>query len=128
MAWGTDSRQVDGATVSLVRCAAGTVHVALDARLVLAMGQCTDTPRRASLASLLGVSSPPPSHWLTLRDAQGRWQLGVNGDVTLETFPAHRLHKLPEVVAPRRHHPSLCGITLTTTQLVLLIDAQALSP
>ncbi|HSP32382.1 MAG TPA: hypothetical protein VLO13_10335, partial [Halomonas sp.] len=71
---------------------------------------------------------PPPTSWLTLRDSQGNWQMGVDGDVTLQQLPASSICPLPKLLQSRCFSPALCGFAFDQQQLVLLLDGRKLTP
>ncbi|EHJ94795.1 hypothetical protein [Vreelandella boliviensis] len=124
------------AQVALVLFHVGPYRVALEARHVLAMADHPTALRTANAHSLLyadGEHDSPPSHWLTLRDAQkasddnSTWQLGVSGDITLQQLPANTLYPLPKLLHSRRFSTALCGFTFDQQQLVMLLDARKLN-
>lgn len=148
------SEQPTQARVALVLFQVADYRVALEARHVLSMTDHPNAPRTAAAQALLyeaplcETSPPPPTSWLTLRDAQGQWQLGVNGEITLQQLPAASLYPLPALLAARRFSPALCGFAFDRSQsqlqfqlqsqqqsqlqfqqqLVLLLDARKLAP
>lgn len=129
--------QQEQAQVSLVLFNVGPYRAALEASHVLAMTDHPTASRIAHAHSLLCEGDDhvsPPSRWLTLRDAQttdneknSTWQLGVDGDITLQQLPANTLYPLPTLLKYRRFTPALCGFTFEQQQLVLLLDAYKLS-
>jgi len=132
------SEQPTQARVALVLFQVADYRVALEARHVLSMTDHPNTPRTSAAQALLyeaplcetptSPPSTPPTSWLTLRDAQGQWQLGVNGEITLQQLPATSLYPLPALLAARRFSPALCGFAFDQKQLVLLLDARKLAP
>lgn len=125
------------AQVALVLFRVGPYRAALEACHVLAMTDRPTAQRTASARSLLGnecADRPLPSRWLTLHDSQipgaqtaSTWQLGVDGDITLQKRRASALFPLPELLKSRHVSPALCGFTFEQKQLVLLLDAAKLS-
>lgn len=126
--------------VALVLFQVGRYRAALEACDVLAMTGHPTTQRTANAHSLLYEESeecgnpPPPARWLTLRNTQttseqtaSSWQLGVDGDITLQRMPASKLYPLPKLLLPRRFSPALCGFTFDQQQLILLLDANKLN-
>jgi len=123
--------------VALVLFWVGRYRAALEASHVLAMTDHPASLRTANAHSLLDEESsdaPQPSRWLTLRDTQtvndqaaSTWQLGVDGDISLQQLPASMLYPLPKLLQSRRFSPALCGFTFEQEQLVLLLDANKLS-
>jgi hypothetical protein len=120
------------ASVALVLFQVGPYRAALEACHVLAMTEHPSTARAINAHSLLyqgGEHPQQPSRWLTLRDTQtaSTWQLGVNGEITLQQLPAKSLYPMPTLLQSRHHSPALCGVTFVGQQLVLLLDANKLS-
>jgi|TARA_R110000824_G_scaffold400686_1_gene608951 hypothetical protein len=109
----------------------------MEACHVLAMTDHPTALRTANAHSLLYDESsdqPQPSRWLTLRDTQtakgqtaSTWQLGVDGDISLQQLPASTLYPLPKLLQSRLFSPALCGFTFEREKLVLLLDANKLS-
>lgn len=130
------SDQQEQARVALVLFQVADYRVALEARHVLSMTDHPSTLRTATAQALLyetplyetPLYETPPTSWLTLRDSQGQWQLGVNGEITLQQLPATSLYPLPALLASRRFSPALCGFTFDQQQLVLVLDARKLAP
>lgn len=122
-----DSSQATG--IPMVLFTAGEFCLALEARFVAGM---TDTPsatRLAEASALLfhpSYAAPQPTYWLTLNDANGPWQLGVNQPVTLSSLAASELYPLPPLLKARSAHPALCGVTFEAPGLRLLLDAHRL--
>jgi len=119
------------ALVALVLFQVGPYRAALEASHVLAMTEHPSAARVIDAHSLLYQGDEPPqqpSRWLTLRDTPtaSTWQLGVNGEITLQQLPAHSLYPIPTLLQSRRHSPALCGVTFVGQQLVLLLDANKL--
>lgn len=125
------------AQVTLVLFWVGPYRAAMEACHVLAMTDHPTALRTANAHSLLYDESsdqPQPSRWLTLRDTQtakgqtaSTWQLGVDGDISLQQLPASTLYPLPKLLQSRLFSPALCGFTFEQQQLVLLLDAGKLS-
>jgi len=125
------------AKVALVLFWVGPYRAALEACHVFAMTERPTELRTTNAHSLLyegGNHQPQPSRWLTLRDTQAAsdhaastWQLGVDGDITLQHLPASTLYPLPKLLQSRHFSPALCGFTFEQQQLVLLLDAGKLS-
>lgn len=125
------------AQVTLVLFWVGPYRAAMEACHVLAMTDHPTALRTANAHSLLYDKSsdqPQPSRWLTLRDTQtakgqtaSTWQLGVDGDISLQQLPASTLYPLPKLLQSRLFSPALCGFTFEQQQLVLLLDAGKLS-
>lgn len=136
MAIGRDHQEQ--AHIALVLFQVGRYRAALEACHVLAMTDHPTALRIANAHSLLYEESgdhPQPSRWLTLRDTQtasgqacSTWQLGVDGDITFQQLPANTLYPLPKLLQSRRFSTALCGFTYEQQQLVLLLDANKLSP
>lgn len=118
------------ATVALVAFEVGSTPYALDARFVHAMTETPHTSRRIDASTLLmaPTANQHPTHWLTLTDAHGAWQLGVAGNVHLTTLAATQLHPLSPLLS-KRMHPALCGIGWREDQTpCLLLDGAKLHP
>ena len=120
------------ALVALVLFDVGPYRTALEACHVLDMTEHPSAARVINAHSLLyqeGEHPQQPSRWLTLRDTPtaSTWQLGVNGEITLQQLPAKSLYPLPTLLQSRHHSPALCGVTFVGEQLVLLLDAKKLS-
>jgi len=132
-----ESEHHEQAQVALVLFWVGPYRAALEACHVLAMTEHPTELCTTNAHSLLyegGDHQPQPSRWLTLRDTQttsahaaSTWQLGVDGDITLQHLPASTLYPLPKLLQSRRFSPALCGFTFEQQQLVLLLDAGKLS-
>lgn len=114
--------------VPMVLFNAGPFRAALEARHVLNMSDQPHASRQLEAAALLFQNATPATHWLTLDDARGRWQLGVNPPVILHAFAASELNPLPPLLKARRFHPALCGVAFEQPTLVLLLDARLLTP
>ncbi|MGP8291378.1 hypothetical protein ACT3OH_14030 [Vreelandella zhanjiangensis] len=115
-------------SVPMVLFNAGAFRAALEARHVVSMSDQPHAPRHTEAAALLFQYDGPATHWLTLNDASGSWQLGVNYPVTLRSFAASELYPLPPLMKARRLHPALCGVTFEQQTLLLLLDARLLTP
>lgn len=125
----TESPQT-AAAVPMVLFSAGGQRLALEARFVAGM---TDTPSsgRSAEASALLFNLPvraPSTHWLSLHDAAGPWQLGVDQPVTLCALTARELFPLPPLIQARCCHPAPCGIAFEQQAVLVLLDARLLSP
>ncbi|NYS61803.1 hypothetical protein [Vreelandella salicampi] len=117
------------ATVALVAFEVGSTPYALDARFVHTMAHTPNVSRQIRANALLMAPAVGrlPSHWLTLKDAHGAWQLGVAGNVHLTTLAATQLHPLPPLLKARTH-PALCGIGWREDQTpCLLLDGAKLA-
>lgn len=122
--------------VALVSFSLMGARYALEARRVLRMDAHASLERRVSAAELLAPATPTPAtspflpaRWLTLRDGEGFWQLGVEGGVQFDRWPAEALLPLPPLVIARCQHPGLRGVALSADRPALwLLDAQQLSP
>ncbi|MCS2611193.1 hypothetical protein [Halomonas dongshanensis] len=124
--------------VALVSFSLMGARYALEARRVLRMDAHASLERRVSAAELLTSATPAasrsllsylPARWLTLRDGEGFWQLGVEGGVQFDRWPAEALLPLPPLVIARCQHPGLRGVALDADRPAMwLLDAQQLSP
>ncbi|MBE0462040.1 hypothetical protein EI547_01020 [Halomonas sp. FME20] len=114
--------------VPMVLFSAGAFRAALEARHVMSMSDQPRASRYIEAAALLFQHTAPATHWLTLNDTEGSWQLGVSHPVTLHSFAASELHPLPPLLKARRPHAALCGATFEQQTLVLLLDAHLLTP
>ncbi|WP_394426954.1 hypothetical protein [Vreelandella stevensii] len=115
-------------TVTCVVFQAGGYQVAIDARYVQRIDSHCCQPRHASVDTLLFDRPGDSSRWLTLRDAEGSWQLGIGSESRLARLPVAQLHSLPPLIAARTGMPALCGLMLEQQRLTLLLDGQRLSP
>ena len=115
-------------TVTCVVFQAGGYQVAIDARYVQRIDSHCCQPRHANADMLLFQLASSPSRWLTLRDAEGSWQLGIGSESRLARLPVAQLHSLPPLIAARTGMPALCGLMLEQQRLTLLLDGQRLSP
>ncbi|RUR31920.1 hypothetical protein ELY33_06815 [Vreelandella andesensis] len=129
---GTPGPASDSAThVALVLFSAGYTLAAIEARHVAGLTKSAHLSRCANAEYLLlnaQLLNKAPTHWLTLQDAQGAWQLGVSGDVALAHIPITELFPLPSLIAARHVSPALRGLTLANQTVRLLFDGGALSP
>lgn len=126
------------AQVALVLFRAGRYRAALEACHVLSITDHPTSLRTANAHSLLCAErddAPLPNRWLTLRDAPtasdktaSTWQLGVGGDISLQSLPASTLYPLPILLHSRRFSPALYGFSFAQQQLILLLDANKLIP
>ncbi|WP_249977773.1 hypothetical protein [Vreelandella olivaria] len=116
--------------VALVLFNAGTVRAAIEAHHILSMSDSPTTSRAASAdALLLGMRGvPAPTHWLTLQDSNGFWQLGVTGNVVLSRLSTTVLFPLPPLLAARHASPALCGLARHNKTFLLLFDGSMLTP
>lgn len=117
------------ATVALVAFDVGSTPYALDARFVHTTAHAPNVSRQIDASALLmaPTANQPSTHWLTLKDAHGAWQLGVAGNVHLTTLAATQLHPLPQLLKARMH-PALCGIGWREDQTpCLLLDGAKLA-
>ena len=131
MAISAPDHSLDAAThVALVLFSAGHTLAAIEARHVLGLAKSSHLPRCANAECLL-LNAPQlsitPTHWLTLKDANGAWQLGVNGDVVLANTPITELFPLPSLIAARHVSPALRGLTMANQTVRLLFDGAALT-
>ncbi|MDM7482124.1 MAG: hypothetical protein P3W96_008955 [Halomonas sp.] len=102
--------------------------VAIEARYIQRIDS-TPTHHRHIAADALPLNQPShPTRWLTLRDAEGPWQLGITGDSEMMRLPSAAIYPLPPLLAARSRHPALCGIALEGEQLTLLLNGARLSP
>ncbi|CAH1043166.1 hypothetical protein [Halomonas sp. TD01] len=132
MAIGAPNHSLDAAShVALVLFSAGHTLAAIEARHIAGLAKSAHLPRCANAECLLlnaPLLSVAPTHWLTLQDAKGAWQLGVTGDVVLAHTPITELFPLPSLVASRHVSPALRGLTLANQTVRLLFDGAALNP
>ncbi|MDX1712724.1 hypothetical protein ACE3G8_05130 [Vreelandella venusta] len=131
MAISAPDHSLDAAThVALVLFSAGHTLAAIEARHVSGLAKSSHLPRCANAECLL-LNAPQlsiaPTHWLTLEDANGAWQLGVNGDVVLANTPITELFPLPSLIAARHVSPVLRGLTMANQTIRLLFDGAALT-
>ena len=104
-------------------------RVALEARYIQRIDSTPTHHRHIAADALLLINQPShPTRWLTPRDAEGPWQLGITGDSEIIHLPSTAIHPLPPLLAARSHHPALCGIALEGEQLTLLLNGARLSP
>ncbi|WP_447555147.1 hypothetical protein [Vreelandella sp. EE22] len=117
--------------VALVTFFAGPHRFALEASQVLRLTPHGEGERQVAAAHLLcpEAAGNAPTRWLTLMDAQGAWQLGVEGNVELLEWTAQTLHPLPALIQARRSIPALCGLAIEDQRAGLwLLQASWLSP
>ncbi|QPI63621.1 hypothetical protein [Vreelandella venusta] len=131
MAISAPDHSLDAAThVALVLFSAGHTLAAIEARHVSGLAKSSHLPRCANAECLL-LNAPQlsitPTHWLTLEDANGAWQLGVNGDVVLANTLITELFPLPSLIAARHVSPALRGLTMANQTVRLLFDGAALT-
>ncbi|UYO76192.1 hypothetical protein M0220_08625 [Halomonas qinghailakensis] len=117
--------------VALVLFSAGKTLAAIEARHITGLANIARLPRCANAERLLlntQLISIAPTHWLTLQDADGAWQLGVSGEVVLAHTPIVELFPLPALIAARHASPALRGLALANQTVRLLFDGAALKP